>query len=66
MKMTVMLNETLVTSHQLCVSRGQRVQGSYEVSRNLVALSDEFAFSVLRFLTRDKISLKKEYVDCSS
>ena len=58
MTMTVMLNESLVTSHRLCVSRGQRVQDSYEASRNLVALSDEFAFSVSRFLIQDKIYLK--------
>ena len=59
MTMTVMMNESLVTSHRLCVSRGQRVQGSYEASPNSVVLSDEFAFSVSRFLIQDKIFLKE-------
>jgi hypothetical protein len=48
-------------SHQRYVLRGQHARGSCEVSRSLVVLFDELAFSILRVSIRDKISLKNEY-----
>ena len=56
------LNESLVTSHQRYVLRGQHARGSYEVLRSSVVFFDEFAFLVLRFWKQDKISLMKQNI----